>query len=89
MLVLVVAKGYLSRLLRNEAIAAYLKCHYAELLEELQTIMEVVTSDARQLEIGSDSRRYPPQSFRELRNPQNRVPSLSMSVWDLKSSPRP
>jgi hypothetical protein len=50
MLVLVVAKGYLSRLLRNDAIAAYLKCHYAELLEELQSIMEAVTSDARQLE---------------------------------------
>jgi hypothetical protein len=50
MLVLVVAKGYLSRLLRDEAISAYLKCHYVELLEELQSIMEAVTSDARHLE---------------------------------------
>lgn len=50
MLVLVVAKGYLSRLLRDEAISAYLKRHYAELLEELQSIMDAVTSDARHLE---------------------------------------
>lgn len=50
MLVLVVAKGYLARLFRNEGIAAYLMQHYAELLEELVTIMEAVTSDARQLE---------------------------------------
>ncbi|MBF6032833.1 ParB N-terminal domain-containing protein [Pseudomonas moraviensis] len=50
MLVLVVAKGYLARLLRDEAISAYLKRHYAELLEELQSIMDAVTSDARHLE---------------------------------------
>ncbi|MNF15074.1 hypothetical protein D3C80_2175270 [compost metagenome] len=50
MLVLVVAKGYLVRLLRNEAIAGYLTRYYAELLEELVSIMEAVTSDARQLE---------------------------------------
>jgi hypothetical protein len=50
MLVLVVAKGYLMRLLRNEAIAGYLTRYYAELLEELVSIMEAVTSDARQLE---------------------------------------
>lgn len=50
MLVLVVAKGYLVRMLRNDAIAAYLTRYYAELLEELMSIMEAVTSDARQLE---------------------------------------
>jgi hypothetical protein len=50
MLVLVVAKGYLVRLLRNEAIAAYLTRYYADLLEELVSIMEAVTTDARQLE---------------------------------------
>lgn len=50
MLVLVVAKGYLARLFRNDGIAAYLTQHYAELLEELVSIMEAVTSDARQLE---------------------------------------
>lgn len=50
MLVLVVAKGYLVRLLRNEAIAGYLSRYYAELLEGLVSIMEAVTSDARQLE---------------------------------------
>ena len=32
-----------SRLLRNESIAAYLKCHCSELLEELQSIIEAVT----------------------------------------------
>lgn len=50
MLVLVVAKGYLMRLLRNVNIATYLHHHYAELLEELVSIMEAVASDARQLE---------------------------------------
>jgi ParB-like chromosome segregation protein Spo0J len=50
MLVLVVAKGYLVRLLRNEAIAAYLTRYYADLLEELVSIMEAITTDARQLE---------------------------------------
>ena len=50
MLVLVVAKGYLLRLLRNDSIAGYLSRYYAELLEEVVSIMEAVTSDARQLE---------------------------------------
>ncbi|MEG5266319.1 plasmid partitioning protein RepB C-terminal domain-containing protein [Pseudomonas sp. JDS28PS106] len=50
MLVLVVAKGYLVRMLRNDPIAAYLTRYYAELLEELISIMEAVTCDARQLE---------------------------------------
>ncbi|MCY1293530.1 RepB plasmid partitioning protein [compost metagenome] len=50
MLVLVVAKGYLARVLRNEAIAGYLHHHHADLLEELVSIMEAVSSDARHLE---------------------------------------
>ncbi|WP_181299059.1 plasmid partitioning protein RepB C-terminal domain-containing protein [Pseudomonas sp. Q2-TVG4-2] len=50
MLVLVVAKGYLLRILRNEAIAGYLQRHHADLLEELLSIMEAVSSDARHLE---------------------------------------
>ncbi|MDE3739387.1 plasmid partitioning protein RepB C-terminal domain-containing protein [Pseudomonas resinovorans] len=50
MLVLVVAKGYLARVLRNEAIAGYLHRHHADLLEELVSIMEAVSSDARHLE---------------------------------------
>jgi len=50
MLVLVVAKGYLARLLRNEAIVGYLhRCH-GELIEELTAIMQAVTSDVRQPE---------------------------------------
>ncbi|KTB72281.1 chromosome partitioning protein [Pseudomonas viridiflava ICMP 13104] len=50
MLVLVVAKGYLARLLRNETIIGYLyRCH-GELIEELTAIMQAVTSDARQPE---------------------------------------
>ena len=36
--------------LRNETIAGYVTRYYAELLEELVSIMEAVTSDARQLE---------------------------------------
>lgn len=47
MLVLVVAKGYLARLLRNETISGYLSRCHAELIEELSAIMEAVTSDAR------------------------------------------
>ena len=43
MLILVVAEGYLVRLLRYEAIAAYPSRHYAELLEELVSIMEAGT----------------------------------------------
>ncbi|CAG8866148.1 hypothetical protein PS726_04628 [Pseudomonas fluorescens] len=50
MRVLVVAKGYLVRLLRKDAIAGYLTGFYVQLLEELVSIMETVTSDARQLE---------------------------------------
>lgn len=47
MLVLVVAKGYLARLLRNVTISGYLhRCH-GELLDELTAIMEAVSSDAR------------------------------------------
>ncbi|MFZ3184313.1 MAG: plasmid partitioning protein RepB C-terminal domain-containing protein [Pseudomonas sp.] len=50
MLVLVVAKGYVARLLRNEAIAAYLKRFQPELGEELAGVMEAVTAEARNLE---------------------------------------
>jgi len=50
MLVLVVAKGYMTRMLSNEAIAGYLHYSHPELLEELVSIMEAVSSDARHLE---------------------------------------
>lgn len=50
MLVLVVAKGYLMRVLRNEAVACYLHQHHADLLEELVSIMEAISADARHLE---------------------------------------
>lgn len=50
MLVLVVAKGYMSRMLSNEAIAGFMVHSYPELLEELVSIMEAVSSDARHLE---------------------------------------
>ncbi|WP_374438353.1 ParB/RepB/Spo0J family partition protein [Pseudomonas panipatensis] len=50
MLVLVVAKGYLMRVLRNETVAGYLHKHHADLLEELVSIMEAVSADARHLE---------------------------------------
>ncbi|AYG43570.1 chromosome partitioning protein [Pseudomonas sp. Leaf58] len=50
MLVLVVAKGYLSRLLRNEAISAYLQRFEPDLERELVGIMDAVTADARNLE---------------------------------------
>ncbi|MDF3928930.1 plasmid partitioning protein RepB C-terminal domain-containing protein [Pseudomonas putida] len=50
MLVLVVAKGYISRLLRNDAIAAYLQRFEPDLARELEGIMLAVTADARNLE---------------------------------------
>ena len=48
MQLLVVTNGFRVRLLRNETIAGYFAHCYAELLEELVTIMEAVTSDASQ-----------------------------------------
>lgn len=47
MLVLVVAKGYVTRLLRNEAVAAYVARHHKDLVGELTGVMEAVASDAR------------------------------------------
>lgn len=50
MLVLVVAKGYLARLMRNEAISDFLKRHHKDLSEELVSVMEAVTTDTRNQE---------------------------------------
>lgn len=50
MLVLVVAKGYLARLLRNQTIAAYLQRHFHELAEELANVLEAIGVDARAVE---------------------------------------
>ncbi|MNJ62209.1 RepB plasmid partitioning protein [compost metagenome] len=50
MLVLVVAKGYVSRLLRNEAISAYLDRFEPDLARELAVVIDAVTADARSLE---------------------------------------
>lgn len=47
MLVLVVAKGYISRLIRNEAISGYLKRYHKDLSEELASVMEAITTDTR------------------------------------------
>jgi hypothetical protein len=49
-LVLVVTKGYLSRILRNEAISAYLQRFEPDLARELIGVMNAVTADARSLE---------------------------------------
>lgn len=50
MLVLVVAKGYLTRILRNDSISAYLQRFEPDLARELIGIMDAVTADARNLE---------------------------------------
>lgn len=50
MLFLVVAKGYLARLLRNETISGYLNRCHGELLVELSAILDAVSSDARKPE---------------------------------------
>ena len=47
MLVLVVAKGFIARLLRNIAIAAFLDRHHQHLMAELTTVMEAVASEVR------------------------------------------
>lgn len=47
MLVLVVAKGFVARLMRNDAISAYLDRHHADLARELAGVMDAVTNDAR------------------------------------------
>lgn len=50
MLVLVVTKGYIARLMRSEAISAYLKQYEPDLAIELSAVMEAITTDARSLE---------------------------------------
>lgn len=50
MLVLVVAKGYVSRMLRNQTIAAYLERFEPDLVRELAGIVDAVTVEARSLE---------------------------------------
>jgi ParB-like chromosome segregation protein Spo0J len=47
LLVLVVAKGFVARLLRNKAIAGYLNRHYKDLAGELATVMDAIGADAR------------------------------------------
>lgn len=50
MFTLVVAKGYLSKLLKNDAIADYLSRHHGPMLSELRTVMDAVGADTRDLE---------------------------------------
>ena len=50
MLTLVVARGYLSKLLNNETIADYLDRHHGSMLDELKTVMDAVGADTRDLE---------------------------------------
>lgn len=50
MLVLVVAKGYVTRLMRNDNISTYLEKHHGDLARELAGVMEAVTSEARAAE---------------------------------------
>ncbi|MBA1245918.1 hypothetical protein G7016_24670, partial [Pseudomonas japonica] len=45
--VLVIAKGYVSRLLRNEAIAEFLQLNYEDLVKELASVMDSMTADGR------------------------------------------
>ena len=47
MLVLVVAKGFVTRLLRNQAVASYLDRHHGHLMGELTTVIEAVASEVR------------------------------------------
>ena len=47
MLILVIAKGYVSRLLRNEAVAEFLQVNYEDLVKELASVMDSMTADGR------------------------------------------
>lgn len=50
MLVLVVAKGYVSRLLRNNAIVDYLLRYHADMIGELEKVMDAIKADALSIE---------------------------------------
>ncbi len=47
---LVVAKGYLTRLLGNETVATYLERHHGGTIGEIKTVLEAIAADARGLE---------------------------------------
>jgi hypothetical protein len=47
MLTLVVAKGYIARLLRNEAISNYLSRRHHDIFEGISGVMDAIASDAR------------------------------------------
>ena len=50
MLTLVIAKSFMTRLLRNENIQSHLKRHHGDLIESLMSTMEAITTDNRTLE---------------------------------------
>jgi hypothetical protein len=50
MLALVVTRGYVSKLFRNEAISDFLDRHHPELAFEMRSIIEAVGGDARMLD---------------------------------------
>ena len=50
MFTLVVAKGYLNKLLKNDTVADYLDRHHGSLLGELRTVMDAIGADTRDLE---------------------------------------
>ena len=50
MLTLVVAKGYVSRLLHNKTVGDYLKRHHSELSTELKEVIDAISADARSTE---------------------------------------
>ena len=47
---LVLAKGYLSKLLKNETIADYLDQHHGSMLAEIRSVMDTVGANTRDLE---------------------------------------
>ena len=47
MLSLVIAKGYISRLMRNVAISDYLKRHHPDLVDGITSVMDAIATDAR------------------------------------------
>lgn len=47
MLTLVVAAGYIPRLIRNNAVSTYLKRHHRDLLEGMSSVMDAIATNAR------------------------------------------
>jgi hypothetical protein len=69
-LILVLAKGYLARLLDNEGVQRYLKAQHVDLLEEFQVFVDTITLQQPAVQMPTETRRlYAPHPLANIRNP--------------------